>query len=171
MEQGRLSEHACNICHAGPEPDRLAALRSRYGSLDDFRPRPSEVRLSFSPPEVPEMVTMGVLAEKYAPVSMPHRRHLERLMEVIDESRIARHFHGHEDVVCQGCHHHSPIGRKPPLCESCHGEPFEEHDLMKPGLYGAYHRQCIGCHQSMNEAGPVACTECHETESGLAMRQ
>jgi hypothetical protein len=56
----------------------------------------------------------------------------------------------------------------PPLCESCHGEPFDEAELHTPGLFGAYHRQCIGCHQEM-EIEPQAqdCEGCHAPKASV----
>ncbi|MBN2227258.1 MAG: cytochrome C [candidate division Zixibacteria bacterium] len=161
MEQGRLSEHACTICHAGPEPIRVEAMRSRYRSLDEFKPAISKTRLSYDRGDIPDTVYIDVLSEKYQAAVMPHREIIDALMKHISESDVAIHFHGHEDVVCQGCHHHSPVGQKPPLCENCHGEPFNETDLFKPGLFGAYHRQCLGCHQQMEITKPSDCVGCH----------
>ena len=161
MKRGELSERACTVCHAGPSPARVTAVENRYRSLDQFRPSRQDSRLSFSARDIPDSVTIGVLSDKYEPVRFPHRQVLDKLMEHVAESKIATYFHGHEDVVCQGCHHHSPIGVQPPLCESCHGEPFNEADLFKPGLLGAYHRQCLGCHQTMEIEEPQDCEGCH----------
>jgi len=162
MEQGRLSDHACQICHAGPPPINLADVGGRYNSLDDFRPARAEMRLSFSEDDIPGMVSIDILEDQYGPALLPHRAIVESLRRDIAANRVATHFHGHEDVVCQGCHHHSPVGQKPPLCESCHGEPFDEGYIHIPGLYGAYHRQCIGCHERMNiEPGRTDCEGCH----------
>lgn len=161
MQHGELSERACTVCHAGPDPTRVAAVENRYRSLDQFRPEMRDSRLSFNDRDIPDSVTIGLLSEKYEPVEFPHRQMIDRLMEHIGESKIATYFHGDEDVVCQGCHHHSPIGVEPPLCESCHGEPFNEAELFKPGLLGAYHRQCLGCHQTMEIEEPQDCEGCH----------
>ena len=161
MDQRQFSEHSCTICHAGPLPQNLAKDKNRYSSIAQFKPKAKDYKLSFKNNDIPDIVTIGVLSEKYNPAVFPHRDVVNKLMEYIDDSRIATHFHGDEDVVCQGCHHHSPIGAKPPLCESCHGEPFNEADLFKPGLYGAYHRQCLGCHQKMEIEEPSDCVGCH----------
>ena len=166
MEQGRLSQHACEICHAGPEPDRLAAVKGKYKSLDAFRPKRSEVRLSFASKDIPEEITIGVIADEYEPARMPHRAIIDTLMNKISGSRVATHFHGHEDVVCEGCHHHSPVGHKPPLCENCHGKPFDPNHLHMPGLFGAYHRQCMGCHEEMNIKLEKGCEGCHAKKQG-----
>jgi hypothetical protein len=161
MEHGELSEHACMICHTGPQPEMLEKVRDKYTSLDQFKLRRSEDGIMFKEEDLPDSVVISILSEKYEPAVFPHQRVLNRLMKEIGSSRIAVHFHGHEDVVCQGCHHNSPRGIKPPLCESCHGEPFNEAYLLRPGLMGAYHQQCIGCHQAMKIKQPFDCTLCH----------
>lgn len=162
MEQGRLSEHACRICHAGPRPDRLEAVRDRYTSFDPFRTAPENTELSFPDDAIPDSVTIEVLKDEYEPVTFPHRRIMEKLLEKIEENRIAVHFHGHQDVVCQGCHHQSPVGVDPPLCESCHGDPFNESYLHRPGLKAAYHQQCLGCHEAMGIKDIQDCSVCHK---------
>jgi hypothetical protein len=162
MEQGHLPEAGCDACHAGPLPERLQIERSRFRSLDDFRPGPAEVALSFVPDEIPETVEIGALSDRYEPAVMPHRKILEKLREHIGESTMASYFHVDEDVVCQGCHHQSPRGEKPPLCESCHRAESADLALAKPALQGAYHQQCLGCHESMGLQEPSDCTGCHE---------
>jgi hypothetical protein len=169
MEQGRLSEEGCDLCHAGPVPERLAIEASRFRSMDAFRPRRSESRLSFSASDIPETVVIGELADEYEPVEMPHRAMVEALMQHIGESSMATYFHAHEDVVCQGCHHQSPLGETPPLCGSCHGTDPAEFDLFRPGLKGAYHQQCVGCHESMEIAEPSDCSGCHEEKENKVM--
>jgi hypothetical protein len=174
MEQGRLTEHACRTCHSGPLPADLPPPGHGPRSLDRFRPPAAAMRLSFASDDVPEEISIDVVARRlapgtlprYGPAGMPHRRIIETLQRHIGASRVATYFHGHEDVLCQGCHHHSPVGQRPPLCESCHGEPFQAADLYKPGLYGAYHRQCIGCHESMQLTQPAGCTGCHAEQDG-----
>lgn len=89
---------------------------------------------------------------------------------------------------CETCHHHttgSPVAGSP--CVACHGgkgkaatvsckgchlpEPFTSealrakeaditrYHLDKPGLKGAYHLGCLGCHKEMG--APTGCRECH----------
>ncbi len=167
MTEADLSERACRICHAGPEPENLDRLRSRFKSMDDFRPPQSAVRLSFASSEMPESVTIGVLSSEYEPAEMPHRKIVEKLSAGVKESKIATHFHGHEDVVCQGCHHHSPIGAKPPRCEHCHSAEFDKTNPLKPGLLAAYHLQCLGCHKVMEIEEPKDCAGCHREKEKI----
>ncbi len=164
MEQGKLSEHACTICHAGPKPERFSgsnAIRTFSGTK-----KANSARLSFRSKDIPDTVTIGRLSDKYEPAVFPHRKIIDVLLAKVGESKIAEYFHGSEDVICQGCHHHSPVGETPPLCESCHTKPFNKDDIHKPGLYGAFHRQCLGCHQSMNITEPSDCVGCHARKTG-----
>ncbi len=168
MERGRLSEEGCGACHRGPLPQNLDSERARWASLDDFRPSPSDVALSFAPDEVPETVKIGVLVDEYEPAEMPHRKIVDKLSQYIRDSSTATYFHGHEDVVCQGCHHESPVGAKPPLCANCHSVKFDQTKPLQPGLRAAYHLQCIGCHNVMEIKEPKDCVGCHRErqESG-----
>jgi len=173
MEQGELSDHACPICHAGPPPDKLDQVAKNYTSLDAFRPKPEDVELNFTAEEIPETVRVDGISKRYAPtelpgygpVTMPHRLIVKTLSKYIAGNKIAVYFHGRENVMCEGCHHHGSIGREPALCENCHGQPFDAKQLFKPGLYGAYHRQCLGCHVSMKLQKATNCTFCHKDKT------
>lgn len=89
----------------------------------------------------PEVATLGVLAQSYRPVTFSHGAHVK-----LSES-------------CTTCHHHSVGENGTPLCRSCHTQPFQ--DQERPGLKGAYHRQCMNCHQSTGK-GPLTCDGCHQ---------
>jgi hypothetical protein len=166
-EQGRLLEDGCEVCHAGPLPENLESERSQYTSMEGFRPRPFEAGPDATAIEVPETVTMGALSNDYERAEMPHRKIVEKLREHIRNSSTATYFHGRDEVVCQGCHHRSPAGEKPPLCGSCHDVVATTgSDLHKPTLRGAYHRQCLGCHESMGLQKPSDCYGCHAGKQG-----
>lgn len=166
MEKGRISDHACPVCHAGPRAQDLKAERGRYTSMARFEPSPASIRLTFTAKEIPDSVVISVLSDEYEPAVMPHGRIVNKLREYIKDSKVATHFHGREDVMCQGCHHNGSIGDRPALCENCHGRPFDEAHLYRPGLYGAYHRQCLGCHESMELKKPSDCAGCHRKKEG-----
>jgi hypothetical protein len=121
-----------------------------------------EVEFKFSSEDVPDTVKIGILSKKFKPAVMPHRAIVDSLAGYITRSKIAAHFHGDKNVLCQGCHHHGAIGLKPALCENCHGKPFNEHALFKPGLKGAFHGQCVGCHEVMHIKETSDCTLCHK---------
>jgi hypothetical protein len=168
MQKGRLSEHACHICHAGPSPADVEAARTVNMSLEHFRPDPSQLGRGFAATDVPDSVVISVLSDEYEPAVMPHRKIVEKLRGLVKENKMATHFHGSEDVLCQGCHHNGSIGERPALCENCHGRPFMVDGSNKPGLYGAYHRQCLGCHQSMGMENPSDCQGCHAKKISAA---
>jgi len=126
----------------------------------------------------PGTVQIDRLANLYGPVTFDHAMHAD----------VAGN--------CAECHHHTlggaPVrencGRchqanqptKSVACRDCHAEDrFEASYLGKietakalyhagrPGLKGAYHQKCLGCHQSMG--GPTGCEDCHPlTEKGEA---
>jgi hypothetical protein len=114
--------------------------------------------------DIPEKVTIRVLSKDYEPVELPHRKIVLTLADGLKESELAKYFHTDIGTLCQGCHHNSPAALKPPQCASCHGQPFQEGDLFRPGLMAAYHQQCMGCHDQMKIEKPAArdCAGCHK---------
>ena len=63
--------------------------------------------------------------------------------------------------ACATCH--DDMTKNPPQgCARCHGRPNEPDAPVRLGLKGAYHRQCIGCHERQRAAtAPTACASCH----------
>ena len=104
------------------------------------------------------------MSNQYGPVKMPHRKIVQNLFGNINDNKLVRYFHRDKNTLCKGCHHHSPAAKKPPICASCHGRPFDERDPFKPGIKAAYHRQCMECHGAMGIEKPVAtnCASCHQ---------
>ena len=71
---------------------------------------------------------------------------------------------GHADWAeiaggCTVCHHNTPESNAHPACNSCHEIAYKHEDLSKPGLKGAYHRQCMGCHREWSH--DTKCGVCH----------
>jgi hypothetical protein len=73
-----------------------------------------------------------------------------------------------ESMECMRCHHDydeflNNMGGEGNRCADCH----EKQPLDNPlPLMDAFHTQCIGCHQEMNQRSlarniPLACGECH----------
>lgn len=124
----------------------------------------------------PQTVTIDRLAQYFSGVTFDHRMH-------------------QEVTGCFGCHHHTTGDGAEPQCAGCHqgrkfstvacrdchvAEPFsavalreKEQDraryhIDKPGLKGAYHRNCLGCHEEVG--GPLGCEDCHaKTAAGDAL--
>jgi hypothetical protein len=82
----------------------------------------------------------------YGPVRFMHSRHAASVKD------------------CALCHHYRPADPEAPeinRCSACHQESFQEKHPERIGLKAAYHLQCTGCHQDMQQ-GPVGCTGCHK---------
>ncbi len=163
-EKKLTSQLNCQTCHRGPQP-KAGEIKTLGSALTEqtrqLLPPVQAQKLTFSQKQIPETVTIKTLTNKYQPVTYPHQKILTILSDYSKASKLASAFHGKEDVLCQGCHHNSPVGTQPPLCGSCHkSERPAGEDTYMPKLQGAYHLQCIGCHQKM-KTGPQDCESCH----------
>lgn len=121
--------------------------------------------------DVPDRVRIDTLEQYYGKVWFNHAAHIKTLKD------------------CGVCHHHTTGALvTSPNCVRCHGtsgattvvsckgchlaRPFESaaireqernplvYHLDKPGLKGAYHLGCLGCHKNMK--GPTGCRDCHD---------
>ena len=165
MEKGKnKEEETCNQCHMTPvlkqdppsDPEQenhmvTQMLQSRHPVVGTY---PQE--------DIPETVVIKNLSNEYEAVEFPHRKIVNTLTNNIKDNKLSAYFHTEKGTVCQGCHHNSPISKKPPYCGSCHGKPFDAENPLKPGIKGAYHLQCMGCHTEMGIEKPAGCTECHK---------
>jgi len=88
----------------------------------------------------PAVSVLYHLTNQYTSVKFDHRSHVE-----------------YSDS-CGSCHHHQSEVESTPACRECHGQALQ--NLRRPGLKGAYHRQCMGCHRETGN-GPLGCEECH----------
>lgn len=113
--------------------------------------------------DIPETVVIDAIADEYMPSNFPHRMVVEAIFKQVENNTLAQAFHKNDLTMCTGCHHNSPATMTPPKCASCHDA---KPDLAtgKPGLKGAYHGQCITCHQKMEVKSVPAtdCIKCHE---------
>jgi hypothetical protein len=180
----RQADKACAGCHAfirkGLKQDPQSCLTCHEEgapSAADLKGTPDEqmlaamlleartpVRGTYPIEDIPEKVVIKKLADQYEAVEMPHRKIVQALVKGIAEDNLAAYYHRDPGTVCQGCHHNQPVSKKPSQCASCHGKPFEAGNLFQPGLLGAYHIQCMGCHQEMGIVKPAGCTECHKAK-------
>ena len=155
---------SCLNCHAQQPEAEAAPTPEEEGMiakllLDSRR----AVYRTFDESEIPESVKIRKLSDRYEPSDFPHRKIVKKLFENIREDKLAAYFHADEGTLCQGCHHNSPVSKKPPACASCHSKPFDPKNPHRPGLLAAYHRQCIECHDAMGLEKPDTrqCTSCH----------
>lgn len=99
-----------------------------------------------TPEECPEEIIidqLSNLSDLYDPVFFAHKLHAEM---------------GEMGAGCSVCHHYSPAGEML-ACRECHGLVANGQNLRQPGLKGAYHRQCLGCHREWSH--DTACEACH----------
>jgi hypothetical protein len=91
---------------------------------------------------------VNTFEDEYEPVRFMHSKHAAAL---------------HGD--CATCHHYRPLdpeASETVACKACHRHAFDPELPGRIGLKAAYHMQCLGCHEQMNE-GPVSCNAgCHE---------
>lgn len=92
------------------------------------------------PKEGPGVIVLGGHGNMYEPVRFDHNAHATM---------------GSMNGGCTNCHHYSPKGKFPP-CRDCHTQP---QNMGQPGLKGAFHRQCMGCHQEWSHT--TDCAYCH----------
>jgi hypothetical protein len=156
----KQDDASCLMCHekqpAGAVMDDAAVRRM-------MKQRPVQAQI-FDSKDIPETIMIKSLSDKYEPVEFPHGQIVNKIAGNIKDNKLASYFHVDKGTLCQGCHHNSPATKKPTSCNSCHGKPFNEKNMNKPGLMGAYHIQCMECHSNMN-IEQVGCTDCHKEKN------
>lgn len=134
-----------------------------------------QITATYEKDDIPEKLELKLerkgIEPKYKPAQFPHRKIVDSIVKKLKENKLAGYFHNDKGTVCNGCHHNSPVTKKPSKCANCHGI-ISDNNLDKPGIIGAYHRQCMGCHDVMKveksgkDGAPGrlewSCTDCHE---------
>ncbi|UCH22552.1 MAG: cytochrome C [Deltaproteobacteria bacterium] len=167
LEQRRKREEAtCRNCNASPLPENTSAALEIDDKTQAARLLASRIAVTatYNKEDIPEKVVIDGLLNKYKAVDLPHRKIVLTLVRNIKDNKLANYFHSDLGTICQGCHHNSPLSKKPPKCASCHGRPFVADHPLRPGLMAAYHSQCMECHKEMGIEKPVAtdCNGCHK---------
>lgn len=119
--------------------------------------------------EPPEVVTIGYLQELYEEVQFDHQAHVDmydcsschhHTLGMGTENGNCKKCHSNstrsEDVSCSGCHQHQIDPILPVIEPTLDSNSYH---IDKPSLKGAFHLQCLGCHQA--ESGPTDCQDCH----------
>lgn len=175
LPKKNFTDADCRLCHdvdLTPGAPALqkedAAVRLAAGHVAAR----AKWRKAVAKADIPQTVRITAMADQYQGAVLPHGKIVQALADNLGDSALARHFHGESTTLCQGCHHHSPPSLKPPRCASCHGAPFAGDAENRPGLMGAYHGQCMGCHEKMGIAKPAAndCTACHQKRATLSAK-
>jgi cytochrome c553 len=156
---------SCKTCHGVASGKRLAgsdleglAKDEIAGRKHRYTPVPAD--------QIPETVVIDDLVDEYKASQFPHGKVVRAIMKKADKSALARTFHQDQAGLCMGCHHNSPRSLEPPKCAACHSKSGPGAD-GRPGLKGAFHGQCISCHQKMKVASVQAtdCIKCHELKN------
>ncbi|MBI1388135.1 MAG: hypothetical protein GC154_06775 [bacterium] len=105
--------------------------------------------LSKMGPKMVELNQLQDVEDLYVPVLFNHETH----------AHMSSTAQG-----CQMCHHYNEESPQPAACASCHPKDIIHENLKQPGLKGAYHRQCIGCHTQWDPN--TECVFCHEKKAG-----
>jgi predicted CXXCH cytochrome family protein len=111
----------------------------------------------------PDTVLLNELENEYQPVPFSHAIHAE-MAEMWDGCVTCHHrppepgAHG----VSDDQPHTQAESDQIPSCKSCHPIGADNTDIRKPGLKGAYHRQCLNCHKAWS--GENGCVICHEAK-------
>lgn len=113
------------------------ARRSLSESVSSSTATPKDIKMG------PDEVLINEIEKEYWPVQFSHRLHAE--MTAMDRG-------------CQDCHHFQEVGGIT-ACKNCHPPHIADENLEQPGLKGAYHRQCLGCHQDWSH--DTQCDICH----------
>ncbi len=165
--QKQFSQIACGQCHTvdrerlGPFPMQAEARTAVAENTLNSHTRAS---LTLADEQIPERVKIGGMVDTFEAVDFPHRQIVRALFSRIKENKMAAYFHDDDVTLCAGCHHNAPATLNPPGCAACHGEAFKNAQDGRPGLKGAYHGQCMTCHQVMGIEEPAAtdCVKCHK---------
>ncbi|MBD3288692.1 hypothetical protein GF337_07820 [candidate division KSB1 bacterium] len=130
----------CTLCHECDNP-------SKDNPCLKPCPRPfreQEKGKKLSPDKSPDYIILDELEDLYEPVRFSHKIHAD----------MAYMLGG-----CVSCHHFTPTNQSHPPCKECHDPEVLHENIKQPGLKGAYHRQCIGCHSEWS--GETDCDICH----------
>ena len=136
----------CLRCHScdRPTPKDKCFLHSCT------RDKAHERHVPMSDDRGPDVVILSELENAYLPVPFDHKGHAD----------MAEMSQG-----CVTCHHHTPAGQRHPPCRTCHDISSAGTDIYKPGLKGAYHRECVNCHREWIDENN--CATCHMPKAGL----
>jgi len=156
----KMSDRSCKVCHI-PLPEGVKLDENTAKLLLEARPKKAP---TFTQEEIPEKISIGKLSKKYEAVDFPHRKIINKITENMGDNTLAQHFHAEKATTCSGCHHNAPLTKQPSGCGSCHTKAFNDKDMHKPGIVGAYHLQCMECHTTM-KIDKVGCTDCHKEKS------
>ena len=134
---GALSCGKCHVCRnpSPQEPCLVNCPRTWMAGTTGH---------TLAPGSGPDNVVLNEIENLYEPVAFNHKLHAE----------MADMCKG-----CDACHHYTPTDAFHPKCKECHDPELASEHIRQPGLKGAYHRQCMGCHREWSKE--TECGVCH----------
>ena len=133
---------ACSICHSCEFPtNRTLCLNKNFCMR-------SKVKRNGGSLPAHDIMVLNELEKVYDPVFFDHQKH----------AQMSEMSGG-----CENCHHFVPPSTGHPACKECHA-PENERGKIQPGLKGAYHNQCMSCHEEWN--ADTHCELCHRKKIG-----
>ena len=166
MKTEQLDTFKCNHCHTVAR-ESLKPLPESNATRANVAATAIKARSANGPTildeQIPEKVTIDIMTDQYDGVLFPHRKIVQALIERTRKSTLAQYFHRQTTSICLGCHHKGPSAGAYPKCAACHGMSLQTQQNGRPGLKGAYHGQCMTCHQRMGIEKPLStdCKACH----------
>ncbi|MFH1809374.1 MAG: sulfate respiration complex hexadecaheme cytochrome HmcA [Pseudomonadota bacterium] len=148
---------ACAVCH------QAALIGVAVSGTAPHLPTLTPPALPAFGDAFPQKLVLDGMKKDYQGSPLPHGKIVGALLTGTADQPLALRFHQRVETLCAGCHHHSPLGERPPSCRSCHTLTADA-TRDRPGLKAAYHRQCLGCHQAM-QLKAVGCEDCHKKAS------
>lgn len=166
MMGSRCEDKNCADCHTVPRQsfDPLPANKEMAAQIAADEIKNHRFPKQIDQDQIPDKVSIDIMSKQYQGAMFPHRQIVLALYKRTEKNALASFFHNEPTSICHGCHHHSPSADSFPKCASCHEAFSQTNENVKPGLMGAYHGQCISCHQRMGLEKPSAtdCTACHK---------
>jgi len=96
-----------------------------------------------SPQDIPDKIEIGLLENIFKPVVFDHKLHAEMT---------------NPGDGCVTCHHNAQDEVYQP-CVTCHVQEEDKSSMSMPTINGAYHRNCLNCHQGW--MADHVCETCH----------
>ncbi len=158
-DRRKSDKDSCRSCHNFIEKnaDTSSTEKNQSSQLQELRGTKGRV---YDLKKIPETIRINRLEDHYAPCDFPHRKVVTTLVESTQGNKLADYYHSENGGICHSCHHKQPPTEKPSACVTCHDATKTDSD-GRPGLKGAYHIQCMECHDQM-KIEKNSCTDCHK---------
>lgn len=144
-------EKICIKCHTG---ERISFI-SKPLRIEDSKIKPKKE------------IYIDIISKEFEKAYMPHEKIIKTLLEINNKNRLALYFHHRIETICEGCHHNldfNSIRNEIPKCSNCHPIIGNYIYLEITKLQGAYHGQCIKCHEYLNIEKALKCDSCHKSK-------